>query len=344
MRNAYPNKENCEVDELVRYIKLAKNVKEKDRLLAIQMLWQGLTVLQVANCLCISDVSVYNWIHRFNSKGLDGLLTRARGGRPRRVSKEQVKNYLNVFEAPEKAGETHWTGKKFHLYLSKTLEVQLSYQRTLEYLHEHDYKLKYGRSWPRQPEGNEDKREQFLAEVEKLSTDPTVKLWYMDEAGFDGDPRPRRGWCKKGERKKIYRTQKHMRINISGMCCPETGEFFALEFPYSNRDSFQCFLNAANQEISKQADKQDYIVLDNASWHKVKSIDWGRFKVLFLPPYSPDMNPIERIWGYLKQNYFNGFCAENLEQLTSQIDFAICSIWDDPSIVMSITQKPEKLS
>ena len=60
MRNAYPNKENCRVEELVRYIKLAKNVKEKDRLLAIQMLWQGLTVLQVANCLCISDVSVYN--------------------------------------------------------------------------------------------------------------------------------------------------------------------------------------------------------------------------------------------------------------------------------------------
>ena len=144
--------------------------------------------------------------------------------------------------------------------------------------------------------------------------------------------------------RKFTELEKHKRINISGMCCPETGEFFALEFPYSNRDSFQCFLNAANQEISKQSDKQDYIVLDNASWHKVKSIDWGRFKVLFLPPYSPDMNPIDRIWGYLKQNYFNGFCAENLEQLTSQIDFAICSIWDDPSIVMSITQKAEKLS
>ena len=109
--------------------------------------------------------------------------------------------------------------------------MQLSYQRTLEYLHEHDYKLKYGRSWPRQPEGNEDKREQFLAEVEKLSTDPTVKLWYMDEAGFDGDPRPRRGWCKKGERKKIYRTREAHENQHIWYVLPLNGRVFRIGVP-----------------------------------------------------------------------------------------------------------------
>jgi transposase len=164
----------------------------------------------------------------------------------------------------------------------------------------------------------------------------------MDEAGFDGDPRPRRGWYKVGKRKKIYRTQKHIRMNVSGMCCPETGEFFALEFPYSNRESFQCFISAANKEIaSDDAKAKEYIILDNASWHKSTSVDWGRFTPLFLPPYSPDMNPIERIWAYLKQTYFSDFCALNLDELIQQLDLALCSIWNDPTTVNSITNHLE---
>lgn len=343
MSKAYPNPENCERSALERYIKLAKDGKEKNRLLSIQMLWRGIGALEVSKILCVSDVSVYNWIHRFNSQGLDGLVSRARGGRPRRVSKAQIIKYLNVFEAPQKAGETHWTAKKFHGYLQEELQVEISYQRVLDYLHEHGYRLKYGRSWPKPPEDNDAKRQEFQEEIIKLKSQSKVKLWYMDEAGFDGDPRPRRGWYKKGKRKKIYRTQKHIRINVSGMCCPSTGEFFALEFPYTNKQVFQVFLNSANQEIKKQEGIKEYIILDNASWHKSKDIDWGRFEPIFLPPYSPDLNPIERIWAYIKQNFFHDFCATTLEKLIQQLDYALCHVWDNQDITKSITQNHEKL-
>lgn len=344
MNRAYPNIENCSPEELERYIRLAKNVSEKNRLLGIQMLWNDIDVLTVSKILCVSDVAVYNWIHRFNSKGLDGLLTRARGGRPRRVSKEQVSKYLNVFEQPQEAGEAHWTAKKFHGHLQGELKVEISYQRVLDYLHEHDYKLKYGRTWPREPEGNEERREEFQSRITELRSDPDVKIWYMDEAGFDGDPRPRRGWYKKGKRKKIYRTQKHIRMNVAGMCCPDTGEFFALEFPYSNKETFQCFLNSANQEINHSSNLKEFIILDNASWHRAKNIDWGRFIPLFLPPYSPDMNPIERIWAYLKQTYFSDYCALELDQLIKQLDIALCHVWENPDITQSIIKNEEKLT
>jgi transposase len=341
MKTAYPNRENCSQEELEKYISRVKNSREQRRLMAINMLWLGLDALAVAKCLCVSDVSVYSWILRFNSKGLDGLLSRQRGGRPRLVSAAEIREHLNVFEQPQLAKETHWTAKKFHGYLKDKVQKEFSYQTTLNYLHEQDYKLKYGRSWPLEPEDNEQRRQEFKLKIKELGADTGIKIWYMDEAGFDGDPRPRRCWYKKGERKRIYRTQKHLRMSISGMCCPETGEFFALEFPYSDRETLQCLLNAANKELTAGANKREIIVLDNASWHKVKSLNWGRFEPLFLPPYSPDLNPIERIWAYLKEHYFHCFTAKNLQELIDQLDFALTDIWNSNNTVSSITMKQE---
>lgn len=340
MKTTCPNKENCTAEELERYIRLAKNATEKTRLLTIQMRWQGIDALTISRILCVSDVTVYNTINRFNSKGLDGLLIRNRGGRPRLVSKDEFQNLLNVFEEPQKVGQVHWTAKKFHAYLNEELGKKCCYRTVLNLLKEQDYKLKYGRSWPDAPEGNEEKREEFKSLILGLFNESNADVWYMDEAGFDGDPRPRRGWSKRGERKKIYLTQKHLRVNVSGMCCPRSGEFFALEFPYSDRTTFQAFLDAANREIKFEREV-NYLVLDNASWHKTKSIKWGKFKPIYLPPFSPDLNPIERIWGYLKTKFFHSFSAKNYDELIQHLDSALCSLFDDKQTVSSITKKVE---
>ncbi len=340
MERAYPNPSNCSEYDLGCYIKLAKNVGEKNRLLSIQMLWKGLDVKTVSEILHVSDVSVYNWTQRFNLQGLDGLLNRMIGGRPRLIRSGKFKELLNVFEEPEQIGQVHWTAKKFHSYLKEEVGIDCCYSTVVNYLHEHDYKLKYGRSWPEKSSAYSEQREEFISLIKGFQNDPDIEIWFMDEAGFDGDPRPRRGWSKKGERKKIYRTQKHLRMSVSGMCCPRTGQFFAIEFPYTDRLAFQAFLDVANRDIAPTG-KREIIILDNASWHKSKKINWGRFEAVYLPPYSPDLNPIERIWLFLKEGFFNTFCAKNLEQLIAQLDHALCSLFRKPQTVKSITQNME---
>ena len=47
--------------------------------------------------------------------------------------------------------------------------------------------------------------------------------------------------------------------------------------------------------------KRNILILDNASWHKRKSLNWHFFEPLYLPPYSPDFNPIEQAWSKIKQ-------------------------------------------
>jgi transposase len=65
------------------------------------------------------------------------------------------------------------------------------------------------------------------------------------------------------------------------------------------------------------------IICDNASWHRNKSIDWGRFEALFLPPYSPDLNPIERLWLLIKAEWFSDFYARDMSELTARLDRAL---------------------
>lgn len=67
------------------------------------------------------------------------------------------------------------------------------------------------------------------------------------------------------------------------------------------------------------------IICDNASWHKAKSQDWGRFEPLFLPPYSPDFNPIERLWLLIKAEWFTDFIAKDREALVARLDRAL--VW-----------------
>ena len=78
------------VEELAKFLRQSKNGKEQKRLMTINMLWQGLSVSKVAACLLVSDVSVYNWVLRFNSKGLEGLISYQRGGRPRLVNADVI--------------------------------------------------------------------------------------------------------------------------------------------------------------------------------------------------------------------------------------------------------------
>lgn len=66
------------------------------------------------------------------------------------------------------------------------------------------------------------------------------------------------------------------------------------------------------------------MVLDNATWHKVKSLEWGRFEPMYLPPYSPDLNPIERLWQVIKGEWFTDFIAKSEKQLIDRLDNALC--------------------
>ncbi len=228
----------------------------------------------------------------------------------------------DLIHHPDKAQMTHWTARKFHGYLRESLDLEVGYRTVVRWLHENDFRLKVPQPWPDRQD--EKLRQAYRERLGALLADPEVEIWYQDEMGVDGDPRPRRRWAQKREKTRVTHNGDHVRMNVSGMICPRTAQAFLLEFSHSDREMFQAFLGEANREVKTER-KRNVIICDNASWHKCKTIRWGKFEPEFLSPYSPDFNPIERLWLVIKAQWFTHFIAKTREALIGRLDQAL--VW-----------------
>jgi transposase len=87
---------------------------------------------------------------------------------------------------------------------------------------------------------------------------------------------------------------------IYGAVAPTTGERFVLELPYLNADTFQLFVDAFAQAFP---DSLNILLLDNSGAHTAQRIRWpANVQPVWLPPYCPELNPIERVWRDVKDD------------------------------------------
>jgi transposase len=289
-------------------------------MMAIRALAVGMPHAQVAILHQVTPRTLNNWIHRFNARGIDGLIDRKKTGRPRAIASERAPQLRELILGPGQVGVTHWTGKKFHGHLRTELEIEVGYSTVIRWLHDHNFRLKVPQPWPDRQD--EEARKAFVARVAMWLADERIDLWYADETGIEGDPRPRRRWAERGKKARVTKNGDHIRMNVCGMVCPRTGQFYALEFSHSDVDTFQAFLNEANKDVELRRPR-NLLICDNASWHKNQSLAWGRFEPIFLPAYSPDLNPIERLWRVLKAEWFSDFIAKTREELIARLDEAL---------------------
>lgn len=316
-----PNPHNCSVAELDAAMRAAASHRERDRLRAIKALILRPDFEFVLELFNLSERTLRAWIKVFNLQGIEGLLDKDHPGRPRAIGQEYEERLRDLIIRPEQAQITHWTAKKFHGYLRETLQIECGYRTIVRWLHDHDFRLKVPQPWPDRQD--EDERQSWLKEqLAPLLADPEAELWYMDEMGVEGDPRPRRRWARIGEKTRVTKNGDHLRMNVTGMICPRTGQAFLLEFTHNDREVFQAFLDEANAQVTPER-RRNILICDNAGWHKCKSTRWGRFAPLYLPPYSPDFNPIERLWLLIKAEWFSDFVAKDREGLIARLDQAL---------------------
>ena len=93
---------------------------------------------------------------------------------------------------------------------------------------------------------------------------------------------------------------------------------------------FQFFLDEMAKAVPKKEGVRQLLVLDNASWHKAARLHWRHFEPKFLPGYSPDFNPIERLWLRLKADWFWDYIARTPDELTNRLCTALKSFIDSP--------------
>lgn len=332
---AQPNWENATPEELRVAMEAAPTKRGYIRLNALRLLLSGTPRVTVCQIFSRSDRMVRLWIELFNRGGIDALLPRKSKGRPRKVKLERVRDLLlPVLADPAQAGVVHWTGVKLHGYLKEQLCIDLGYRTAVRWLHELDFHLRFPRPWPERQD--EQKRETFLKQLRAWKEDPAIKLWFCDECGVEGDPRPRRRWVQPGQPRTVPYLGDHIRQNVVGAVSPQTGELFSLIVDGVDTDVFQFFLDQLAETGPKIAGVRQLLVMDNASWHKAARLKWHHFEPVYLPGYSPDFNPIERLWLRLKADWFWDFIARTDGELTDRLCTALRSFMDQPDKTASI--------
>ena len=140
---------------------------------------------------------------------------------------------------------------------------------------------------------------------------------FQDEAGFGRINKPKYCWCKKGIRPSVPCHHIREYRYAFGAVEPLTGDNFFLVLPYSNTECMNVFL----EELSKQY-QEDNILLccDGASWHKSKTLVIpDNITLIYIPPYTPEMNPIEQIWKELRSKGFRNEVFATLEKVVDRL-------------------------
>lgn len=111
--------------------------------------------------------------------------------------------------------------------------------------------------------------------------------------------------------------QSYTNFYIYSAVAPKTGEQFSLLLPFVNTEMMQLYLDEFSQSLEE---KSAVLIMDQAGWHKAKDLVVpANIEIWFLPPYSPELNPIERLWKYIKHDVLHNRIYESLKQLEKAV-------------------------
>ena len=184
-----------------------------------------------------------------------------------------------------------------------------------------------------------------LKETALAHPDKRIVLYFQDEARIGNKGRVCHRWWVKGERPPGLCDRRFEWAYIFAAVRPATGEDFALVLPTVSAIAMNRFLEAFAETLP--ADVHAAIVLDQAGWHGAAALDVpDKLTLVPLPPYSPELNPIERVWLHLRERYLS---LRLLDDYDAILD-ACCNAWNaltaEPGRLKSLTAFPwiEKVS
>lgn len=184
---------------------------------------------------------------------------------------------------------------------------------------------------------DKEKVEIFKKELKELLKD-IVPIWFFDESGVWAGSKPRKVLATKGSKPTYPYNGEHIRLTVMGAVNSKTGQGEFLIMPRGNTDTFQKYIDYFN---TINDNKPNVLVLDNASWHKTKKLNWGNVIPFFLPSYSSTINPIERLWKVLKDMIPCLSEISNKDQLEDIIIHNLQRFINNPQEVKSICRLSE---
>ena len=306
-----------------------KDATERTHYQTIRLLALGKTTAEVAEVTGYSVSWIYELVRSYNRIGPDSLgdlRHRNLGASPLLNDVQQAQLWQALQSPPADGGL--WTSSKVALWLSNLLERPVSPQRGWEYLKGLGLRLRVPR--PEHQEADPIKQEAWKKKLQQKMTtlqmqypDANVEVWAMDEHRLGLKPVQRRVWV---DELTVPTAQVNWRFKwlwLYGFVHPETGQTYWWILPFVRIDLFNRVLADFAQHLGVGKHKRIVLTIDRAGWHtsdQVKIPDG--IHLMLMPPYSPELQPAERLWPLTNEPIANR-SFETLDEL-EEILFQRC--------------------
>jgi hypothetical protein len=141
-----------------------------------------------------------------------------------------------------------------------------------------------------------------------------TRVFFLDEARLGQQGTLTRVWAPRGSRPSAVKQTRYEWVYLYAAVEPATGESVALLAPNVDTGTFNVFLRMLAAEV--KPGEHVVLVMDRAGWHKSKALRLPPcVTVLLLPPYSPELNPVENLWHYLRSHHLSNRAYDDYDHL-----------------------------
>lgn len=299
------------IAELEKLHRTLRDKRQADRVKAVIALARGWSAAQVAEILLFDEKTSRHYFERYQQGDLPALLDDNYSGAEPKLNEHQMSEleaYLEEYIFPD--------AKSVIAHIAQRYAVHYSLGGITDLLHRMGFSYKKPTHVPGKQ--NPAQQQAFLEEYEHIKAikgenDP---IYFADATHPQHNSIPYYGWIKKGQEKELKANCGRQRLNINGAINVETLEPVTGFYDTINADST---IDLFSKIEAKHPDAgQIYIIVDNARYyrsHLLKEYTEGtKIKLIFLPPYSPNLNLIERYWKFFKKNVLNNHYYETFEE------------------------------
>lgn len=298
---------------------------------------------EVIKSMGLNRTSIYRWLNDFQDGGWESLAqTIAEGPEPKLTDKQrqQVRSWI-IGKDPRQYGLDYglWTRRIVQELVEKKIGITLGLTavgRLLASL-EITPQKPLRRAYERDPEAVKQWQIQKYPQLRRRAKKYGAKIYFPDEAGFQSDPVLGRSYGLKGKTPVVTTSGQRQSINAISAVNAKGGFWYNVYSGKLNASRFVEFL----QDFMKGRRERVFLVVDGHPAHKAKLVQAyikslaGKLELHFLPPYAPDLNPDEFVWGHAKVNGVSKKPLRKNESLKDRVEADLRAIKQNKELVKS---------
>ncbi|PWC53452.1 transposase [Azospirillum sp. TSO22-1] len=162
-----------------------------------------------------------------------------------------------------------------------------------------------------------------------------IEICWQDEARIGQKNKVTRRWARRGGRSAAPHDQRTRSAHLCGAICPARGKGAALVLPRRTSEAMALHLEEISRTVISGA--HAVVLLDQAGWHtSAKRPIPGNITLLPLPPKSPELNPVENTWQYMRDDWLSNRVFASCQDILDHCRFAWNTLVEQPWTIMSI--------